>query len=419
MLKQRIKTAKGSIKRNSGLIANFGYLSILQVYSTLVPLITYPYLVKVLGTEVYGLVIFAQTVAIILSNIVDYGFDISGVKQVAENKQNKDKLSEIVSSIYIIKFILWLLTFVIIIGMITLIPKFSSEPLLYIFSFAILFNNLLFPQWLFQGLEKMRYITIINIISRTIFLILIFIFVKTVDDYVFVPLLTGVGAFIGGIISVYFVIKNERIRLRIQPMKVLLHYFKEGSSMFGFRMAGVIKTQSNQIILGFLANYSLVTYYDLAMKITSVFSIVFNNYSAVFFPNIAKTKNITLGKKALKLSALLSTGIFLLIAILLNPIIQWWNPEFLPTVRLFWIVGFFIPVYAIASFLGNSFLVAHGFQVQHLYSTAWTTLVYLASIYILFVTNSITIYSLAFVILGSQLLSTIHKFYYCKKYNLL
>ena len=117
------------------------------------------------------------------------------------------------------------------------------------------------------------------------------------------------------------------------------------------------------------------------MKITSVFGTIFNNYSAAFFPNIAKTKNIALGKKALRLSALFSTGIFLMIAVALHPVIQWWNPEFLPTVRLFWIVGFFIPVYAIASFLGNSFLVAHGFQAQHLYSTAWTTLVYLGSVY--------------------------------------
>ena len=79
MVKQQVSSIKETIKRNKTIVENFGYLSILQVFSTLIPLISYPYLVKVLGSELYGLVIFAQTVSIILSNIVDYGFNISTI----------------------------------------------------------------------------------------------------------------------------------------------------------------------------------------------------------------------------------------------------------------------------------------------------------------------------------------------------
>ena len=189
--------------------------------------------------------------------------------------------------------------------------------------------------------------------------------------------------------------------------------------MFGFRLAGVVKIQTNQLVLGFMSNYSLVAYYDLALKITNVFSTIFNNYSAVFFPHIAKSKNKVLGKKALILSLILSSIIYLMMAIVLKPLIIFWNSEFLPTVKLFWIIGLFIPLYAIASFLGNSILVAHGYQKQHFISTLWTTFLYILIIYILIINQYITIYSLGLTIFFVQFFSTSHKYYFSKKYNLL
>jgi PST family polysaccharide transporter len=419
VLKQKVKKVKDTLKRNAGVVENFGYLSILQVFSTLVPLITYPYLVKVLGTELYGLVIFAQSITLILANLIDYGFNIAAVKEVAEHRDDKEKLSEIVSSVYLIKFFFWVLSFGILVALIQLVPKLSLHPVLYLLAFTSSFTQFLFPQWLFQGLENMRYTTIVNICSRLIFLILIFVVVKAEDDFLIVPLLSGLGAFVGGIIGLYIVIFREKIKFQIQSVNTLKFYIKGGSSMFGFRLSGIIKTQTNQLLLGFLTNYSLLTYYDLAMKITSIFSTVFNNYTAVFFPNITNTKNIALAKKALHLSAVLSISTYIILALLLKALIIFWNPEFIPTVKVFWIVGLFIPVYAIASFLGNSFLVAHGFQKQHLFSTAWTTFVYLGAVYIFYITNNVTIFTLALSMFLSQFLSTAHKYYYCKKYDLL
>jgi PST family polysaccharide transporter len=407
------------IKRYRIIVENFGYLSLLQLFTTLVPLLVYPYLVKVLGSDLYGKVIFAQAIMMFFSVLIDYGFNISAVKEVAENKSDKYKLSEIVSSVIFIKLIIWIISFLILISLVFFFGKFSEDPTLFLFAFTITFNQLLFPRWFFQGIEKMRYITIVNITSKIVFLVLIFIIVKQKDDYLLVPLLNGFGAFTGGIIGLYFVIFKEGVKFKLPKLNVLKYYLKSGSSMFGFKIAGVIKTQFNQIILGLMSNYSLVAYYDLAMKITSVFSTVFNNYTAAFFPHIAKNKDINLGKKALKFSFLLSMSSYILIALILKPLIQTWNIEFLPTVKLFWILGLFIPIYAVASFLGNSILVSHGYQKQHFISTAWTTILYLIIIYALYVFNNITIYSLGITVLSVQLLSTLHKFYYGKKFKLL
>lgn len=162
---------KYKIFNNRILLTNFSYLAILQIFIMLSPLITYPYLIRVVGLELNGVVVFAQSISTYLSLIINFGFNIYGVRQVALYKEDQVELNRIISTIYTNKFIIW---FFLLLGWLLLISKlqfFSQYYWAYFYSFFITFNELLFPVWLFQGLERMKYITIINVLVRSLFIV--------------------------------------------------------------------------------------------------------------------------------------------------------------------------------------------------------------------------------------------------------
>ena len=197
------------LSRNKTVLANFSYLSILQVFTILFPLLTYPYLLRVIGLELYGVIVFAQAIINYVSLVINFGFNMSGARKVAVYKEDKVLLSRIVSSTYLCKLILWLICLVVYLLIISLVPFFKDYYWVYVLSFLLTFNELLLPIWFFQGIEKMKYITIVNLSARLLFVVAIFLFVREREDYLIVPLLNGFGAILAGCLSLYIVLGKE------------------------------------------------------------------------------------------------------------------------------------------------------------------------------------------------------------------
>ncbi len=188
------------LKQHKKIIENFSYLSILQILSLITPLITYPYLVKTLGEVMYGTVVFAQAVVTYFNILVIFGFNFTAARDVSLHRDNPKKLSEIISSITIIKTLF--LIFSLLLMSIYMFYTSKMDYILYYLSFWICLNEILFPAWFFQGIEEMKYITFINFGIRILFIGMIFIFIESPDDYLFFPLLNGVGAILAGIVSI-------------------------------------------------------------------------------------------------------------------------------------------------------------------------------------------------------------------------
>jgi PST family polysaccharide transporter len=169
------------------LLGNFFSLSVLQIFSYVLPLLTLPYLVRVLGVETFGLISFATAFIIFFNILVDYGFNLSATREVSIHREDKEKITQIYSSVLTIKFILTILSFIILSFIVFIFDKFNSHIELYLITFLSVVGQAFFPIWYFQGMEKMRYITIINISSKVIFTIAIFIFVHKESDYLLVP----------------------------------------------------------------------------------------------------------------------------------------------------------------------------------------------------------------------------------------
>lgn len=402
------------------MLSNFGYLAILQILSLALPLASYPYLIRVLGPDIYGKVIFAQALMAYFSIVINFGFNISATKDVAENQNDNAKLSEIVSSVFSLKIILWLFCLIGILVLISVVPTLRNDSSLYLLSFGMCFNELFFQQYFFQGIEKMKYITVINAISRIFFFVLIFILVKSTDDYLKVPLLNLLGSLIGGIYALYIIIAKEGVQLFLPKRSVVCKYFKESAPFFLSRISSVVINKTNTILLGSFVGYTSVAFYDLAQKILSVLLIPFDILNQVTYPHIAKTKDMALVKKILLGVLLFSILGYLFLCLLGNKIVLLLGGSdmqgAIPYVLLLCVNVIFT---AQTYFLGNTVLVCMGKSRYFNLSVVYTSIIYLILNSVLIVYNEISTYNLIATAILSELFCVGYRYYYVRKFNLL
>lgn len=270
------------------LIENFFSLSVLQGANYVLTLITLPYLVRVLGVEKFGLVMFAQAFIWHFITVTDFGFNLSATRAVSLARNDQQRLSDIYSSVMLIKLGLTLLCLMIMSAIIFGFQKFSSDWRLYYLTFGIVIGQVLFPLWFFQGIEKMKYQTAINLSAKFIFTLMIFLFVTKPSDYIYVPVLSSMGYISGGIIAVITVLKHFNIRFHIPAGKILKRQFKDGWYIFISQISISLYTTTNTLILGLVTNNTIVGYYTSVEKIMQAIKFAPNPVYQAIYPHCAQ-----------------------------------------------------------------------------------------------------------------------------------
>ncbi len=309
-------------KEYKRILENMISLTGLQFASYILPLITLPYLTLVLGPEKFGLTQYAISLITYFQFFTDYGFNLSATRELAICRDDNQNISQIFSSVMFIKLCLCILSFIILLLIVMFIPKFNEDSYVYILTFGMVIGYMLFPTWLFQGLEYMRYTSILNIIGKIVFTVLIFIFIHDTTDYMLVPLINSLGYILVGILGIYIALTKFNIKITIPSIRDIKYHLREGWYVFISTIAINMYTTTNTFLLGLLTNNTLVGYYSIAEKIILAVNGLLNPISQALYPFISrtvktddKTRSIEFIRKITKIMTLvgivLSAGLFI------------------------------------------------------------------------------------------------------------
>lgn len=266
---------------------NFSALLFLQIGNNLLALLIMPYLINVLGVENFGLYSFVFAISMYLVIVTDYGFGFTGVKLISINRANQQKVSSIYHSIQLIKLSLLIIVLIIYTLLIFFLDELNQNNALFLWSFGILIGQTIVPVWFFQGMEKMKFITIINLMIRIVAIVLILIFVKKPEDIGFAIISQSVSFLIAGIISIYIVYSKFNLRFVVPSASRVYKLFLQNRHMFFSTLSLSVYKNFNVVLLGFLSTNIEVGIYAAAEKIVKAVQSFIAPLSQAIYPNMS------------------------------------------------------------------------------------------------------------------------------------
>ena len=293
-----LKKIKDSL--NLSLVSNFFSLVILQGANYLFPLLTVPYLFKTLGVDTFGLINFATAFVQYFVILTDFGFNLSATKYIAANRDDKVKRDYYFVNVLASKFVLFFIGLILMLIIIFSFDKFSSNKMVYLLSYGSVFGGVLLPIWFFQGMEQMKYVTKITLVTRTLSILPIFFLVKSDSDYLLVPLFYSIGSTLAGIIALYYAHKKFNVSFNLKQkssLQGMILSLKESLYFFISRISLSLYTISNTFVLGLLLGNTAVGYYAAAEKLYTALQSMYGPLNQALYPYMVKSQNFKVFKK--------------------------------------------------------------------------------------------------------------------------
>jgi len=270
------------------LTSNFSYLVIIEAINKILPLLVVPYIVNILGIEKYGILAFSLAIIMYFKILTTYSFDLTATKYISQYREDKDKISQYYWTVLFTKFFLLLISFSILIISLTLFETLNQERVVLLFTFLMVIGEVMTPLWFFRGIEEMKYVAYLSVITKILYTASIFLIIKNENDYPIVALLSSLSHIIVGVIALYYIYRKFNITFYRPKLKEILYLIEEGKDIFLSKLSVSLYSTTNNILLGFLAGYTAVGIYSIANTIYGAFLQLVYVYNTVVYPYLAK-----------------------------------------------------------------------------------------------------------------------------------
>ncbi|MDF2431626.1 MAG: hypothetical protein JWP44_1257 [Mucilaginibacter sp.] len=248
------------------LIANFFSLSLLQVANSLIPIITFPVIARIIGPEKFGALNFAGAVVTYFTLLINYGFDLSSSRSIAKNKENVVERNRVFSEVLFAKLLLLAFSTVLFTVLLMYVPQFSSQKKLLIFTYLVSVSSVITSNWFYQGMQDLYVVAIFNFIAKSLFTLSIFIVIRKEDDYILQPLIGSISAILVAASSFTWAIKKYGIAIKVVSIDRVLGLLWDERTIFFSGVVINLYTTTNIIILAIAQTAKDVAYFSAASK---------------------------------------------------------------------------------------------------------------------------------------------------------
>ncbi len=269
---------------------NFSALAIVQATNYLFPLITLPYILNIVGTDNYGMVALAQAFFSYQIIITDFSFNLTSSAAIALNRNDQAAVSRIFSETFSIKLALIILMFIVLQLLIFVIPVFQEEKLLFNLGFILVLGQAMLPAWFFQGIEKIQFLTYINLVTKAICLVLVFVLIRDRGDYIYILALNGLGNFLSAFICLVLIITRFKVSYSLPKLISVKKQIQEGLNIFYSSILVNVYINSNIIILSYFVGKDTLGMYGVAEKVIQTIRSVLVVFYQATYPQVLLLK---------------------------------------------------------------------------------------------------------------------------------
>jgi O-antigen/teichoic acid export membrane protein len=277
----------GNYIRNKS-IQNFLFLAFIQSSNILITIISMPLLIQGIGVDQFGLVNLALSVIALFNILVGFGYNLTAPRQVATNSDDKIALSHIVSNVFSAKFLLACVATLIILVVTYGFDLFKGYQIILVFSLLLLFSEASLPLWFFQGMEKMKMVSIANVFSKLLFLMGIVLFIHSPEQSKWVNFMLGFFGVGINLILLGYIHAFLGIRLYRPEFSAIWKSLKENVLLFFSSFASFVSINGGLIILSFFSGAETLGMYSLAERVIMVLRLFPSLIVQAIFPNAAK-----------------------------------------------------------------------------------------------------------------------------------
>ncbi len=311
-------------------------LGVLQILNYVLPLITIPYLLRVIGVEKYGLLIFVMTALSYVAVITDYGFNLSATREIALRKDSKQDLREIVNSVHIIKLATLIIFTLIIFIVFGRSSNFTQNKLTYACTYLFIISQIFMPVWFYQGVENFTILTRVNIVSKIIAAALIFMLVKDSQDYNLVPIINSFCGMMATVILLLYAYKKFEINIEFPKINEIIWQLKNGWDIFLSSIFINLYANSMTFMLGLSGGSVNVGYFATADKIIQAIKALYQPIAQAMYPMISRVflenreKGLEYVKEIKKIALIINVASMILLLIFADSMIYILAGKYIP-----------------------------------------------------------------------------------------
>ena len=282
------------MKKN--IVKNVIMLYGLSIAKILFPLITLPYLTRVLSVDCYGTVTYVKTLMQYMQILVDFGFLLSGTKEIAEKREDKKKLEYLMGDILAARIALAAAGLLLLAAVILIIPILRAAPVYTLLSYGNVFLSVFLFDYYFRGVEKMQVITSRFVLMRAVSTALTFVLVHRDSEILWIPILDLLGSgFAIGLILIE--LKKDKIRVRISGLKSIVRELTSSFVYFVSDMATTAFGALNTILIGAFLPASDVAFWSVCIQLIGAIQTMYNPITSGVYPDMVRTKDLGLIKE--------------------------------------------------------------------------------------------------------------------------